>query len=126
MGKSRTNSRGLTREQELLKENKALKREVSKYRKMLARNDLNRYENVKDAIEEFNKDSGLPTTQELLDALKREWKCRECEEGVLEVVLFNKLSDTFYFRACNCCSNRTKSKKYSPSVRGIIKKTEVK
>lgn len=123
MGKSRINRKGLTREQQLIKENQALKRENSKLRKICARNELNRYEDVKEVIEEHERTSGLNTTGSLLEALKREWACsRESCAGYLEVILFNKIDTIYYYRACNCCSNRTKSQKYDPkSVKGIVK-----
>jgi hypothetical protein len=125
MGRSRVDRKGYTREQRLLKENQVLKRELAAIRKRLARIELQgRYENVKEAIEDHEKNSGLPTTQNLLESLKEEWKCRDCQEGYLEIFLYNKISDTWYYRKCNSCSNRTKSKKYSKDVKGIIKDSE--
>lgn len=127
MGKSRTDRDGLTREQKLIKENKALKREIQKLRKALARNELNRYENVKEAVEDHERNLGLPTTQDLLESLKREWACKECNEGYLEIFLYNKLDQTWYYRTCSnapTCNNRTKAQKYDPKeVKGIIKKS---
>jgi len=126
LGKSRTNRHGLTKEQELVKENQGLKRENSRLRKLLARADLNRYENVKEAVEDHERNLGLPTTQDLLESLKKEWKCRECTEGYLEIIVYTKIGDPWYFRKCSDfgCKNRTKSQKYdSKSVRGIIKKS---
>lgn len=127
MGKSRINCRGLTKEQQLLKENKELKRENSRLRKEFARIDLDRYENVKEAVEEHERNLGLPTTQDLLESLKNEWACKinGCN-GYLEVILFNKRIDTYYYRACNQCNNRTVSQKYDPrTVKGIIKKADL-
>lgn len=123
MGKSRTDRSGYTREQRLIKENQSLKRQVQVLRKKLAKIELNRYENVKEAVEDHERNSGLPTTQDLLEALKREWKCRRdgCS-GFLEVTLFNKIDTVWYYRKCSNCINRTPSQKYDPkSVKGIIK-----
>ena len=125
MGKSRVDRRGLTREQRLIKENQALKRECQRLRKMVARSELNRYENVKEAIDEHERNNGLPTTQDLLESLKKEWACKmEGCTGYLEVTLFNKINTTYYYRKCNCCSNRTTSQRYTPAVKGIIKNPE--
>ena len=121
-------SKELDQLQKLKKENEKLKRENSRLRKICARNDLDRYENVKEAVEDHERNLGLPTTQDLLEALKKEWACKkEGCIGFLEVVLFNKLDSTYYYRACNHCSNRTLSQKYDPnSVRGIIKESSEK
>lgn len=126
MGKSRTDRCGFTREQKLAKENQELKRQVQTLRKRLARIELNKYENVKEAVEDHERNSGLPTTQDLLESLKREWQCKKDNcSGYLEVTLFNKIDTTYYYRACNACSNRTKSQKYDPAlVKGIIKNSE--
>lgn len=123
MGKSRTDRNGLTREQRLVKENQALKREIQTIRKRLARIELSRYENVKEAIEDHERNSGLPTTQDLLESLKKEWACKmEGCDGFLEVILFNKINTTYYYRKCNVCENRTPSQKHDPNtVKGIIK-----
>jgi len=125
MGKSRVDRKGYTREQRLLKENQVLKRDLATLRKRLARIELQgRYENVKEAVEDHERNLGLPTTQDLLESLKKEWACKECEEGYLEIFLYNKLSDTWYYRKCNSCPNRTQSKKYTKEVKGIIKDSE--
>lgn len=123
MGKSRTDRNGNTREQKLIKENQSLKRQIQTLRKRLARIELNRYENVKEAVEDHERNSGLPTTQDLLEALKREWACKQegCG-GYLEVTLYNKIDTVWYYRKCNCCANRTASQKYDPKVvKGIIR-----
>jgi hypothetical protein len=123
MGKSRTDRNGQTREQRLIKENQSLKKQIQTLRKRLARIELSRYENVKEAIEDHERKSGLPTTQDLLEALKREWACKQdgCS-GYLEVTLLNKIDTVYYYRKCNCCDNRTTSQKYdSKLVRGILK-----
>ncbi len=126
MGKSRTDRNGQTREQRLIKENQSLKKQVQVLRKRLARIELSRYENVKEAVEDHERNSGLPTTEALLDALKREWACKkENCPGYLEVTLFNKIETVWYYRKCNCCDNRTPSQKYDPkSVKGIIRNKE--
>lgn len=123
MGKSRTDRKGQTREQRLIKENQSLKKQVQILRKRLARIELSRYENVKEAVEDHERNSGLPTTQDLLEALKETWRCKKDScKGYLEVYLFNKIDTVWYYRKCNCCDNRTKSQKYDPkSVKGIIK-----
>ena len=124
LGKSRTNRRGLTREQQLLKEIQSLKRQLSALRKELARVDLDRYDTVKEIIEEHYNDR-KNEGQEILDKMKDEWKCKEPEcGGFLEIFTYNKLNETWYYRTCSNnpkCKNRTKAKKYTQNVKGIVK-----
>lgn len=124
MGKSKRSNKEFTREQKLIHENKALKRQVASLRKQLARVNLDGYNQVKDTIEEHCPDSGIEENSDLLDRLKEIWKCRECSEGYLEIIIYNRLNDIYYFRKCNNCRNRTKSQKYDPKiVKGVIKKS---
>lgn len=122
MGKAKRGSNEYTREQRLTKENKDLKLEISRLRKLLARVDLDRYEQVREIIEEHYTKDREDEGKIILDKMKQEWKCHTAGcEGYLEITLFNKINDTWYYRKCNCCPNRTKSQKYTPDVRGIIK-----
>jgi hypothetical protein len=116
------NSRGqkeYSRLQEALHENKKLKREISSLRKQLARLDLDRHDYVKDIIEEHLHEE---TPAKVLEAMKEEWKCKKCNIGYLEIVLYTKVGDPWYFRKCNFCPHRTTSKQYFPDkVEGIVK-----
>jgi len=120
MGKARTDRNGNTREQRLSYENQQLKKQVSKLRKQLARIDLDRYEMVKDMIQEHYQDDRAAQGQEILDDLKKHWKCKVCNEGYLEIILYSKTGSTWYFRRCNSCDHRTKSQEYSENVKGIV------
>ena len=123
MGKSVRTDKQYSREQRLVKENKRLKIQNSRLSKLLARIDLDRYSTIKDMIDDHQAEDILQRTQELLESLKEAWKCRECDTGYLEIVLFTKMGNQHYFRACNCCNNRTKSQIYDPTkVKGIVKK----
>ena len=125
MGKARRGSKEHTREQKLIYENRILKRQVASLRKQLARLDLDRYSNLKETIEQHYQEDKEQEGKDILDRLKQEWRCREpgCE-GYLEIICYNRVDSTWYYRKCNCCSNRTPGQKYTPEVRGIIKKTE--
>jgi cell division septum initiation protein DivIVA len=123
MGKSRRGEKEYSKEQRLVKENKQLKQQVAQLRKQLARLDLDRYSSVKEIIDEQYEEDKKFDQADLLDKLKKEWKCRDCDEGHLEIVIYNKIDTTWYFRKCSDCSNRTKSQKYdSKQVKGIGKK----
>ncbi len=126
MGKSRNDRRGFTREQKLLHENQRLKKQLAQLRKQLARVDLDRYENIKEIIQKHYQDERAQEGQDILDRLKEEWKCRECQNGYLEIFTYNKMGNTWYYRVCSNssnCKHRTKPQPYSPAnVKGILKK----
>lgn len=125
MGKTRRGHREYTREQQLLYQNKALKREIASLRKQLARLDLDRYSHVKDIIEKSYQMEEELEGREILEKLKHAWKCYECIRGHMEIVLYNRPDSTWYYRQCNCCTNRTKSQRYTPGeVQGIVKEKE--
>jgi len=122
------NTRGVkefTREQRLSKENKQLKRELNHLRKQIARLDVDRFETMKrlsdqDESERFEENVGSVNSN--IEDLKKEWSCRACESGWLEITIYSKVGETFYFRKCSNCFKRTKGQRYTANVRGIIKK----
>lgn len=126
MGKSRRGSREFTKEQKLVKENKQLKQQLGQLRRQLCRLDLDRYDTIREMVEEYREDKEVDKTDDLLESLKKEWACKEpgCQ-GVLEIVIYSKLGNPYYFRKCSelQCINRTVAQKYDPSkVKGIVKK----
>lgn len=125
MGKTKRGEKEFSKEKQLIHENQKLKRTIATLRKQLARLDIDRYSQVREMIEEHYQDDKAKEGQDILDNLKKQWLCKECNVGHLEIVLFNKISDTFYFRKCSSCENRTKSQRYdSKTVQGIIKNKE--
>lgn len=125
MGKTRHGRNEKARVQELNYENQRLKRENDQLRKQLARIDLDRYGQLKKTIRKHEKEEEKKQTNDILEKLRQEWACHEPEcGGFLEIFLYNKQSETWYFRKCNApgCKNRTTSKKYDPSVKGIKQK----
>ncbi len=125
MSRSTRGDKEHTRLQQMQHENSRLKREISKLRKQLARLDLDRHSYVKDIVDEhFANEEQEETTGKMLERLKDEWKCRECSDGFLEIVLYSKMGEPWYFRKCNGlnCAHRTKSQHYNPEkVVGPIK-----
>ena len=127
MGKSKRTDREFTRERKLVQENKQLKQELGHLRKQIARLDASRIETIKDMCsdyEESNKfNENVGEIGSSLERLKKEWACRKCSAGFLEITLYSKLSQTFYFRRCNNCDNRTSGQRYDEkSVKGIMTK----
>jgi hypothetical protein len=126
VGKSRRGNREFTREQKLVHENKRLKKELAQLRKQLARIDLDRYDTVREMIQEHYQEEKAQQGLEILENLKKTWACKECADGHLEIFLYNKVGTTWYYRICSNapkCKNRTLAQKYSPEVKGIIKNT---
>ena len=122
MGKARTDGNGYTREQRLSKENKQLRKENNRLRKMLTR--FENFDHVKGVLEE-DQSERLKETQMVLEDLKKAWACHSCPEGVLEITLYQRLTQTWYYRSCDSCGHRTPGKPYSNEVKGIIKKSSI-
>lgn len=126
MGKTRRGEREYSREQQLVYENKRLKRENAKLRKMAARANLDKFSSAKDLIEQNYQGDSAPEGERIVERLKKEWACRESGcEGYLEIFTYNKIDVTWYFRKCTNldCRNRTKPQLYTPDVAGIRKKS---
>lgn len=111
--------------QKIKRENDSLKKEVRSLRKQLAKIDLDRFSYVKETLEEhFTGQEEQENSEKLIEILKKHWKCDECGVGHLEIVIYNKMEESWYFRQCNYCNKRTRSKKYSPEVKGIVRKED--
>lgn len=137
LGKARRGEKELTKAQELKHENRELRNEVHRLekenrqlrrqfagsRKQFAKMDLDRHSWVKDIVQEHlaQEDNLNDTPQQVIESLKNKWKCHECHMGHLEINLFTKAGETWYYRHCSNCDNRTNSQVYTPKVEGIIK-----
>lgn len=123
MGKSKRGDKERSREQELKYENSKLRREVSNLRKQLARLDLDRHSYIKDIVDEHLADEqeSIDSTH-LLEKMKAKWRCHEggCE-GHLEIIVYSKMGQPWYYRQCSDCSNRTDAKPHHAGVEGIPK-----
>src|SRR5665213_1816225 len=108
LGKNIRGGKEYNRLQIALKENAKLKRENASLRKALSKLDLDRHSYVRDIVEEhYAREDSETTTMEMLDTLKNTWKCNSCNAGYLEVTVYSKMGDTWYFRQCNNCKYRT-------------------
>lgn len=123
MSKNTRGGKEYSRLQETLHENKKMKREIASLRKQLAKLDLDKHGYVEDALEEHyeaaesNRDTG-----KALQRLKDAWKCKTCNIGYLEINLYTRVGETWYFRKCNSCPHRTASQQYfQDKVEGPIK-----
>jgi len=107
--------------QKLKRENDKLKKQIGALRKQLARIDLDDYNNVKELLDKYYYEDKLEEREDILEKLKDEWKCLQCGTGYLEIVLYTKQGNPWYFRKCTTCSNRTKAQKHNPNVKGVLK-----
>lgn len=127
MAKNTRGSKEFTREQKLSKQNQQLKQELKHLRKQIARLDGDRFEALRQMVSDqedsqrFQENVGTPNSN--IEVLKKDWACNASNcTGYLEINLYPKLGQTFYYRQCSSCRNRTKGKRYdSESVKGILK-----
>lgn len=122
MSKSTRGQKEYTRLQEIIHQNKKMKREIASLRRQLAKIDLDRHSFVKDIIDDHYADEEHEQeTDKMLKSLKDTWKCNSCNEGHLEIKIYTKVNQTYYIRQCNNCAKKTKSQVYNPDkVKGII------
>lgn len=143
MGKTRRGHKEFSKEQELKYENREfrkrerdkdnqinqLKREVNSLRRQLARLDLDRHSYVHEIVQEHLSQENADneeTTSQMSQRLKNTWLCHDCKIGHLEICLYTRMDETYYYRACSNCSKRTKAQKYDNTVQGIVKNTSPK
>lgn len=105
--------------QRLKLENQKLKKQISSLRKQLSRIDIDRYQSLKDIIENQAEEDNQFETDRALDDLKRKWECHVCAKDYLRLVVVPRQDGTFYFRRCPSCMNKTKLKRYTENVEGI-------
>jgi len=105
--------------QKVKRENDKLKKQISSLRKQLARIDINRYENLQDLMQKFDKIEVEDDLKLSKKAKEKKWKCFNCEEGILRLKVFERPDGIFYLRKCDCCDNRTKLKKWNKDIDGI-------
>src|SRR5258708_3230855 len=119
MGKARTDRNGYTREQRLKGENDKLKRQIASLRKQIARLDLDRYDTIKNLIQEHYTEDREEQGKAILESLKKTWACHDCDTGYLENFVYNRGGETCYYRICSNapnCLNRTTSKVYNSTT----------
>lgn len=104
--------------QKMLAENKRLKAQVSKLRKVIKNIDIEHYKFVQDLL---NSDKFVDNTAEieLQKKLEEKWACFTCGKGVMRLVMLNRAGIPHYIRKCDICDNKTKMKKYTEDVEGV-------
>lgn len=114
-----SNDKELKEVQRLRHENQKLRKTISSLRKQMSRVDIDRYQSLKEDLEELEaQDSSLDLKQQHED-LKKKWLCHKCKEDHLRIIMIPRLDGLFYIRKCGSCNNRTKLKKYTDEVEGV-------
>lgn len=101
----------------LKKENKQLKIQLARLRKVLDRIDLENYNNLKEIVHKQRREDTDLHNEKIESNLEKQWECHKCHEDVLRIIIVDRQDGVFYFRRCSC-GNRTKMKKYHDKVEG--------
>ena len=101
-----------TQLQKLKEENKRLKREISDLKKQ-----IKRIEDWKPKARDLKAVMAKHDKQHAENPVKNKRKCHKCPEGFLSLILLPTLNGVKYFRKCNKCSNRTRTKEYHEGVK---------
>jgi ribosomal protein S20 len=109
----------------LEKENNKLKSELKTYEKAFSKNitflkektnDLSLEDLINGAKEDLTLKEIKKDTAYRFEDLKQRWKCFQCNEGVLRLMI---IPGNRYFRKCSMCSHRTEAQDYTEEVEGI-------
>lgn len=82
-------------------------------------NNLTVEELIKGAEEEMTLKEIKDDKKDRFSELERKWKCFDCHEGILRLVIIPGGENNRYFRKCSMCSKRTEVKTYTEEVEGI-------
>lgn len=117
--KTHTKDRDWDEATKLKVENKRLRNQVSKLRKVISRLDFEQYAHVRDLLEAHEKEDVKEVSKREKISLEEKWKCYHCDDGVLRLVMFHRMGKPYYFRKCDGCTHRTKMKPYNEEVEGV-------
>lgn len=105
--------------QKARQEIKVLRRQVSRFKKLLKKIDYERFENLSEVMEaQAKEEKGLEKKIKEIDVAER-WKCFDCEGDYLRIIVINRPDGPFYFRRCPSCGRKTKSKPLKNDTEGI-------
>lgn len=114
MSKRSHGKKELSEIQQLKHENKALKRQVQQLRKLASRIDSDRLDMASDILreKEYEEEQFQVVTNNIND-----WKCYDCKVGTLKLTVLPRRDKVVYYRKCDCCPRRTKTKDYTDDVK---------
>ena len=77
------------------------------------------YNNIQEAREaQLRERKELKSANTKTDE-EAQWRCFTCNGDHLRLVIYQKVNEPYYFRRCPSCGNRTKSKRFDDSVKGV-------
>ena len=111
----------------LEKENKKLKSELRTYERVFAKNitflkektrGLSLEDLISGANAELNAQQITEQKVQNFEDMQKKWKCFQCEEGLLKMIIIPRGDGNSYFRQCNNlkCKHRTELKEYTEEV----------
>lgn len=119
MRRKHSKDREFDQNQRLKYENQKLKRQISSLRKQLARIDISRYEHIQDMLQEYDEQEVQDRIAKEKEQLKQKWKCWDCTEGYLKLIILDRRDGLKYFRKCNNCKKQTGVKNFTPDIEGF-------
>jgi len=111
--------------QRLKLENQKLKKQIASLRKQLNRIDIDRYQYIKDMLENQAEEDQQFEVDRELDDIKKHWECEVCARDYLRIIVIRKGNGVFYMRRCPTCMHKTKLKKFTHEVEGIDSEGQV-
>lgn len=81
--------------------------------------DLSVEELIRGAEQELSLKEIKDDKKDRFSELQRKWKCFECNEGILRLVIVPGNETNRYFRKCSMCAHRTDVKEYTEEVEGV-------
>lgn len=115
---SEKKTKELSEIQRLKAENLSLKRQLSRIRKQLSRDQNDGFDDINGALQiqilEHEAIEEIDKQKKLIE----HWRCFKCNEDYLRLIIMQRPDGGFYFRKCPQCGNRTRLKPFSDSVEG--------
>ena len=98
--------------QKLKTENQSLKKKLSTLRKQLSRIDVDRYQELRRFVDQEAEEQHAEERAEIEKQVGKLWKCHDCIEGTLRMVMLERRDGVFYYRKCDACPKRTKTQRH--------------
>lgn len=115
---SEKKNKELSEIQRLKAENLQLKRQLTRIRKQLARDQADRFDSIDNALEaQIREDEALRELRKQQKLIEH-WRCFKCKEDYLRLIIIQRPDGGFYFRKCPGCENRTRLKPLNDKVEG--------
>jgi Zn finger protein HypA/HybF involved in hydrogenase expression len=119
----------------LRNDNRTLAKQLASLRKQLSRVNPAKLEALEASFKLQSEDNKEGLSEENLaniqaakvEELKRKWKCRCCEHGVMYIKTWDHpLKKTVYWRECDKCPNKTRMQPMTDKVTGLYAETDAK